>query len=84
MATQTEEIAGLVESVIRPLIDNPDDLVIDARETEDESIFVEVRVNEEDAGKVIGRQGRVIKAIRTLARAAASSANTHVDVELLD
>lgn len=84
MATQTEEIAGLVESVIRPLIDNPDDLVIDARETEDGSIFVEVRVNEEDAGKVIGRQGRVIKAIRTLARAAASSTNTYVDVELLD
>ena len=84
MAAQTEEIAGLVESVIRPLIDNPDDLVIDARETEDGSIFVEVRVNEEDAGKVIGRQGRVIKAIRTLARAAASSTNTHVDVELLD
>ena len=84
MAAQPEEIAGLVESVIRPLIDNPDDLVIDARETEDGSIFVEVRVNEEDAGKVIGRQGRVIKAIRTLARAAASSANTHVDVELLD
>ena len=84
MAAQTEEIAGLVESVIRPLIDNPDDLVIDARETEDDSIFVEVRVNEEDAGKVIGRQGRVIKAIRTLARAAASSTNTQVDVELLD
>lgn len=84
MAAQTEEIAGLVESVIRPLIDNPDDLVIDARETEDGSIFVEVRVNEEDAGKVIGRQGRVIKAIRTLARVAASSTNTHVDVELLD
>ena len=84
MAAQTEEIAGLVESVIRPLIDNPDDLVIDARETEDGSIFVEVRVNEEDAGKVIGRQGRVIKAIRTLARAAASPTNTHVDVELLD
>ena len=45
MAAQTEEIAGLVESVIRPLIDNPDDLVADARETEDGSIFVEVRVN---------------------------------------
>ena len=57
MAAQTEEIAGLVESVIRPLIDNPDDLVIDARETEDGSIFVEVRVNEEDAGKVIGDTG---------------------------
>ena len=41
-------------------------------------------MNEEDAGKVIGRQGRVIKAIRTLARAAASRTNTHVEVELLD
>ena len=34
MATQTEDIAGLVQSVIRPLIDHEDDLVIDARETE--------------------------------------------------
>ena len=58
MATQTEDIAGLVQSVIRPLIDHEDDLVIDARETEDGSIFVEVRVNEEDAGKVIGHIGR--------------------------
>ena len=45
---------------------------IQASETEDGGILVEVRVHEEDAGKVIGRQGRVIKAIRTLARAAAS------------
>ena len=84
MAAQTEEIAGLVESEIRPLNANPDDMVIDARVTEDGSIFVEVRVYEEDACMVFGRQGRVIKAIRTLARAAASSTNTHVDVELLD
>lgn len=84
MADLTEDIAGLVESVIRPLIDFEDDLVIEGRTTEDGSIFVEVRVNEEDAGKVIGRQGRVIKAVRTLARAAASRSNTHVDVELLD
>ena len=84
MAAQTEEIAGLVESVIRPLIDNPDDLVIDARETEDGSIFVEVRVNEEDAGKVIGRQGRVIKSIRVLARAAACTDGGAVEVELVE
>ena len=73
MAEQTEDIVGLVESVVRPLVEFPDG-----------SILVEVRVNEEDAGKVIGRQGRVIKAIRTLARAAASRTNTHVEVELLD
>ncbi len=84
MAGQTEDIAGLVESVVRPLIEFEDDLEISARDAEDGTILVEMRVNEEDAGKVIGRQGRVIKAIRTLARAAASRTNTHVEVELLD
>lgn len=84
MATETEDIAGLVESIVRPLVDNPDDLVVEGRESEDGSIFVEVRVNEEDAGKVIGRQGRVIKSIRTLCRAVASRFDKHVEVELLD
>ena len=45
---------------------------------------VEIRVNPDDAGKVIGRQGRVIKAVRTLARAAASAEDALVDVELID
>ena len=84
MAEQTEDIVGLVESVVRPLIDFADDLEISASDAEDGSILVEMRVNEEDAGKVIGRQGRVIKAIRTLARAAASRTGAHVEVELLD
>ena len=84
MAEQTEDIVGLVESVVRPLVDFHDDLVISSSDADDGSIFVEMRVNEEDAGKVIGRQGRVIKAIRTLARAAASRTGAHVEVELLD
>ena len=61
MAEQTEDIVGLVESVVRPLVEFPDDLEITSSDAEDGSILVEVRVNEEDAGKVIGRQGRVIK-----------------------
>lgn len=84
MSEQTEDIVGLVESVVRPLIDFGDDLEVVASEAEDGTVLVEMRVNEEDAGKVIGRQGRVIKAIRTLARAAASRTGTHVEVELLD
>lgn len=84
MAEQTEDIAGLVDAIVRPLVEFEDDLEIVASDAEDGSILVEVRVNEEDAGKVIGRQGRVIKAIRTIARAAASRTNTHVEVELLD
>lgn len=84
MSEQTEDIVGLVESVVRPLIEFEEDLEITASDSEDGAILIEMRVNEEDAGKVIGRQGRVIKAIRTLARAAASRTNTHVEVELLD
>lgn len=84
MSDLTEDLAGLVDAVVRPLIEVPDDLEITADETEDGAVLVEIRVNEQDAGKVIGRQGRVIKAIRTLARAAASRSNTPVDVELID
>lgn len=84
MSEQTEDIVGLVEAVVRPLIEFEDELELDASETDDGAILVEIRVNEEDAGKVIGRQGRVIKAIRTLARAAASRTGTPVEVELID
>lgn len=84
MSEQTENIVGLVEAIVLPLIEFPDDLEISVSEDEDGSILVEMRVNEEDAGKVIGRQGRIIKSIRTLARAAAARSGAQVDVELLD
>jgi len=84
MDEQAVDLIGLVKTVVEPLIEYKDDLDISSSETEDGSILIEISVNEEDAGKVIGRQGRVIKAIRTLARAAASRTDTHVEVELLD
>ena len=84
MSEQTEDLVGLVDAIVRPLVDNEEDLDIQGSETEEGSILVEIRVNEEDAGKIIGRQGRVIKAIRTLARAAASRADIPVDVELVE
>ena len=84
MADLTEDLAGLTDAIVRPLIDEPDALDITAAETEDGNIMVEIRVAADDAGKVIGRQGRVIKSIRTLARAAASKSGQLVDVELID
>ena len=83
MTEQSANIAGLVESVVRPLVDFEDDLEIMSRE-EGNTVIVEISVNEEDAGKVIGRQGRVIKSVRTLARAAASRNDMNVEVEILD
>ena len=79
-----ENLASLVETLVAPLVDFPDELEVSAEEAEDGTIVAEIRVNEEDAGKVIGRQGRVIKAIRTLARAAASREGAAVEVELVD
>ena len=79
-----ENIASLVETLVAPLVDFPDELEVSAEEAEDGAIVAEIRVNEEDAGKVIGRQGRVIKAIRTLVRAAASRTGKLVEVELID
>lgn len=83
MSELAEDIVSLVEAVVLPLVDNPDDFEATVSEEAGE-ILVEMNVNEEDAGKVIGRQGRVIKAIRTLARAAASRDGVHVEVELID
>lgn len=83
MGEQNQDLTGLVESLVRPLVDFEDDLRIDSRD-EDGVLVIEISVNEEDAGKVIGRQGRVIKSIRTLTRAAASRNDMAVEVEILD
>lgn len=84
MADQVQDLTSLVECVVRPLVDFEDDLSVEGLDNEDGSILVEIHVNSEDAGKVIGRQGRVIKSIRTLARAAASKSDARVEVELVD
>ena len=84
MADQTNEMTGLVDCLVRPLVEDEDQLNIVSSQTDNGTILIEVHVSEQDAGKVIGRQGRVIKSIRTLVRAAASRANSHVEVEIIE
>ncbi|MCL1799265.1 MAG: KH domain-containing protein [Eggerthellaceae bacterium] len=84
MDEQTVDILGLMKVVLEPLVEHPEALEIASTEAADGTILVEVSVHEEDAGKVIGRQGRVIKAIRTIARAAASRFDERVEVEIID
>ena len=84
MADQTNEMTGLVDCLVRPLVEDEDQLNIISSQTDNGTILIEVHVSEQDAGKVIGRQGRIIKAVRTVARAAASQENAHVEVELID
>jgi predicted RNA-binding protein YlqC (UPF0109 family) len=73
---------GLVRYLVTSLVDDPDSVVITTTET-DEAITFEVTLDSADVGKVIGRQGRIIKAIRTLARAAGGSDSRQVEVEVL-
>jgi hypothetical protein len=77
------ETEKLVRYLITSLVDNPDAVAIEVKQDGDSTTF-EVTLDSEDVGKVIGRQGRVIKAIRTLVRAAGSNeGENHVDVEVL-
>lgn len=84
MSDTRSEIVELVSALVLPIVDEPESVDITSSDTEDGALLVEVRVSEADAGKVIGRQGRVIKAIRTLSRAAGSLHGLDVEVELLD
>lgn len=84
MSEHTLDAAGLVRVLVEPIVEHKDELEVTESILETGEILVEISINEEDAGKVIGRQGRVIKAIRTLAWAAASRAGERVEVELID
>ncbi len=72
----------LVELLAKALVDNPDAVQVTEIEGE-KSIIVELRVASEDMGKVIGKQGRIARAIRTVTKAAAAKAGKRVAVEIL-
>lgn len=71
----------LVEVIAKALVDNPDEVVVDEKQ-EGKNITVNLHVASSDMGKVIGKQGRIAKAIRTVVKAASVNDNTRVDVEI--
>lgn len=71
----------LVEVVAKALVEHPDEVVVTER-TEGRSIVIELHVDPSDMGKVIGKQGRIAKAIRSVVKAASSKENKRVDVEI--
>jgi hypothetical protein len=78
----TTDIPGLVSYLVTSLVDNPEAVSIQVSGTPNSPVY-EVTVHPDDVGKVIGRQGRIIKAMRTLVRAAASVDGTEASVEVL-
>jgi uncharacterized protein len=71
----------LIESIVKPLVDFPEDVQVDVME-DDNRITYQLTVNKTDMGKVIGKQGRVAKAIRTVVYAAGSSQQKKVFLEI--
>ncbi len=84
MAQGPNDVAELVCSLVEQIVDEPSAVSVECVDRDQDEIEVQVTVAEGDIGKVIGRQGRIIKAIRTLARAAASQCGLHAEVELAD
>ena len=73
----------VLEIIAKSLVDYPEQVDVKEINNEDQTVTLELRVAESDMGKVIGRQGRIAKAIRTVVKAAASRENKKVAVEIL-
>lgn len=72
----------LVEYIVKALVDKPE--AVDIKETQGESVtIIEIRTAPEDSGKVIGREGRIANAIRTIVKAASAKQQKKVTVEIL-
>ena len=72
----------LVEVIAKSLVDHPDEVVVTENEKED-AVIIELKVVPADMGKVIGSQGRIAKAIRTVVKAASSKSSKKVIVDIL-
>ena len=72
----------LIKAIALSLVDNPDEVSVSSFEREGE-MTVELKVAPADMGKVIGKQGRIAKAIRVVAKAAAAKENKNVNVEIV-
>lgn len=84
MSQTSSNIVALVRGIVEPLVEDKEAVEVTSTFADDGVELVEIRVAAADAGKVIGRQGRVIKSIRVLARAAVCADGGDVEVELIE
>lgn len=73
----------VLEVIAKSLVDYPEQVDIKEVSAEEETVTLELRVAESDMGKVIGKQGRIAKAIRTVVKAAAAKENKKVSVDII-
>ncbi|MUV39988.1 UPF0109 protein [Lentibacillus sp. JNUCC-1] len=73
---------ALIESIVTALVDHPEDVVVNTQE-EDEKIVYHLTVHENDVGKVIGKNGRIAKAIRTVVYAAKDDGDKRIYLDIM-
>lgn len=72
----------LVSELIKPLVTHPEDVVVKGQLLSADQVHVEVTVHPDDVGRIIGKKGRVINAVRTIAHAAATRDKTQLEISL--
>ncbi|HLR51774.1 MAG TPA: KH domain-containing protein [Candidatus Avamphibacillus sp.] len=73
---------GLIKTIVTPLVDHPEDIVVTEKEEETKIVY-HLTVNENDVGKVIGKNGRVAKAVRTVVYATKTDANKRIYLDIM-
>ena len=73
-----------IEYIAKHLVDNPDQVVVEERASEENKVVLALRVQSDDVGKVIGKQGKTAQAMRTLLTAIAAKEGQRAILEILD
>jgi predicted RNA-binding protein YlqC (UPF0109 family) len=83
MATGTI-VKNVVEYIVTQIVEDTKSVKVDVADSDDENVTIEVRTSPDDMGRVIGKRGRVARAIRTVAQAAADEEGLQSSVEFID
>tara|TARA_Y100000768_G_scaffold327421_1_gene265072 strand:+ start:82 stop:333 length:252 start_codon:yes stop_codon:yes gene_type:complete len=77
-------VKNVVEYIVNQIVEDSKSVKVDVADSDDENITIEVRTSPDDMGRVIGKRGRVARAIRTVAQAAADEEGLQSSVEFID
>lgn len=77
-------VKNVVEYIVKEIVEDTKSVKVDVADSDDENITIEVRTSPDDMGRVIGKRGRVARAIRTVAQAAADEEGLQSSVEFID
>ena len=77
-------VKNVVEYIVNQIVEDTKSVKVDVADSDDENVTIEVRTSPDDMGRVIGKRGRVARAIRTVAQAAADEEGLNSSVEFID